>query len=95
MEFTDLDLADVDSTQPTYLDCSLSKLKLGAVGSSVKLTDARFSGTRFEDCRADTWTLPRGNIVHLYITETRIGAGLCHNSVNEDFAVIRALAKSW
>lgn len=83
MEFTDLDLAEVDSTQATYLDSSLSRVNFGDAESPVNLTGARFSGSRIEDCRADTWTMPRGSLVHTEISGTRIGAGVVHDSVWE------------
>ena len=83
MEFTDLDLTEVDSTQATFLDCALARVNLGEAEAPVNLTGARFSGTRIEDCRADTWTMPRGSLLHTEITGTRIGAGVVHDSVWE------------
>ena len=87
MEFTDLDLAEVDSTQATYLDCSLSRVNFGAAESPVDLTGARFSGSKIADCRADTWTMPRGSLIHTEISGTRIGAGVAHDSVWEKVVV--------
>ncbi|MDN5833065.1 MAG: pentapeptide repeat-containing protein [Brevibacterium sp.] len=83
MKFTELDLAEVDSTQATYLDCSLSRVNFGPAESPVNLTGARFSGSKIEDCRADTWTMPRGSLIHTEISGTRIGAGVCHDNVWE------------
>ena len=83
MEFTDLDLAGVDSTQATYLDCSLSRMNFGAAEDPADLTGARFSGSKIEDSRADTWTMPRGSFIHTVISGTRIGAGVFHDSVWE------------
>lgn len=87
MEFTDLDLTEVDSTQATYLDCSLSRVNFGAAESPANLTGARFSGTKIEDCRADTWTMPRGSLLHTEISGTRIGAGVAHDSVWEKLVI--------
>ena len=87
MEFTELDLAEVDSAQATYLDCSLSRVNFGAAEKPVNLTGARFSGTKIEDCRADTWTMPRGSLMHSEISGTRIGAGVAHDSVWEKVVV--------
>lgn len=87
MEFSGLDLAEVDSTQATYLDCSLTRLNFGAAESPVNLTGARFSGSKIEDCRADTLTMPRGSLIHTEISGTRIGAGVAHDSVWEKVVV--------
>lgn len=43
MGFSELDLTEVDSSQATYLDCSLSRANFGAAESPVNLTGARFS----------------------------------------------------
>jgi uncharacterized protein YjbI with pentapeptide repeats len=83
MEFTDVDLAEVDSSQTTYLDCSLARVNFGAVEEPADLTCARFSGSKIEDSRADTWTMPRGSFIHTEISGTRIGAGVFHDSVWE------------
>lgn len=83
MEFLDLDLAEVDSTQTTFLDCALSRVNFGPAEAPVNFTGARFSGTTITDSRADTWTMPRGNMVHTEISGTRIGAGVVHDSVWE------------
>jgi uncharacterized protein YjbI with pentapeptide repeats len=80
MEFTDLDLAEVDATQATFLDCQLTNLNFGDAEAPIDLTGARFSGTTITDCRADTWTMPRGNLLHAEITGTRIGAGVVYDS---------------
>ncbi|SMY02095.1 pentapeptide repeat-containing protein [Brevibacterium antiquum] len=87
MGFSELDLAEVDSTQATYLDCSLSRVNFGAAESPVDLTGVRFSGSKIEDCRADTWTMPRGSLIHTEISGTRIGAGVAHDSVWEKVVV--------
>src|SRR5699024_4303934 len=83
MEFTDLDLAEVDATQATFLDCRWSNVNFGDVDAPVDLTGARFSGTEITDCRADTWTMSRGNLLHTAISGTRIGAGVVDDSVWE------------
>lgn len=83
MEFTDLDLAEVDSTQATYLDCSLSRVNFGAAESPVNFTGVRFSGSKIEESRADTWTMPRGSFIHSEISGTRIGAGVFYDNVWE------------
>src|SRR5699024_5930034 len=83
MEFADLDLTEIDSTQATFLDCALTRVSFGEAEAPVDLTGVRFTGTRVEDCRADTWAMPRGNLNHTEITGTRIGAGVVHDSVWE------------
>ncbi|WP_209371027.1 pentapeptide repeat-containing protein [Brevibacterium renqingii] len=83
MDFTDLDLTEIDSTQATFLDCSLSRVNFGEAESPVNLTGARFSGTRIEESRADTWMMPRGGLNRTEITGTRIGAGVVHDNVWE------------
>lgn len=81
MEFTDLDLAEVDATHATFLDCRWSNVNFGDAEAPIDLTGARISGTEITDCRADTWTMPRGNLQHTEITGTRIGAGVVYDSV--------------
>lgn len=87
MEFTDLDLAEVDSSLATYLDSSLTRANFGAAEVPVDFTGARFSGSKIEDSRADTWTMPRGSFIHTEISGTRIGAGVFHDSVWEKVVV--------
>ena len=87
MEFTDLDLAEVDSSLATYLDSTLSRVVFGAAEAPANFTGARFSGSKIEDSRADTWTMPRGSLIHTEISGTRIGAGICHDSVWEKVIV--------
>lgn len=87
MEFNDLDLAEVDSTQATYLDCSLSRVNFGAAEAPVDLSGARFSGSKIGDCRADTLEMPRGSLLHTEISGTRIGAGVVHDSAWEKVRV--------
>ncbi|TGD37847.1 pentapeptide repeat-containing protein [Brevibacterium aurantiacum] len=87
MGFSELDLTEVDSSQATYLDCSLSRANFGAAESPVNLTGARFSGSKIDDCRADTLTMPRGSLIHTEISGTRIGAGVVHDSVWEKVIV--------
>lgn len=81
MEFTDLDFAEVDATHATFLDCRWSNVNFGDAEAPIDLTGARISGTEITDCRADTWTMPRGNLQHTEITGTRIGAGVVYDSV--------------
>lgn len=81
MEFTDLDVAEVDATHATFLDCRWSNVNFGDAEAPIDLTGARISGTEITDCRADTWTMPRGNLQHTEITGTRIGAGVVYDSV--------------
>lgn len=83
MEFNDLDLTEVDSAQATFLDCTLTRVNFGQAEAPANLTGGRFSGTRVDDCRADTWTMPRGSLLHTEIRGTRIGAGVTHDSVWE------------
>jgi uncharacterized protein YjbI with pentapeptide repeats len=83
MDFADLDLTEASSTQATFLDCALTRVNFGEAEAPVDLTGVRFTGTRVEDCRADTWAMPRGNLNHTEITGTRIGAGVVHDSVWE------------
>jgi len=83
MEFTDLNLAEVAATQATFLDCRLANVNFGDADAPIDLTGARISGTEITDCRADTWTMPRGNLLHTEISGTRIGAGVVFDSVWE------------
>ncbi|MCU4297864.1 pentapeptide repeat-containing protein [Brevibacterium permense] len=83
MEFTDLDLAEVDATQATFLDCRWANVNFGGVEAPIALTGARISGTEITDCRADTWSMPRGSLLHTEISGTRIGAGVVYDSVWE------------
>ncbi|GAA1526229.1 pentapeptide repeat-containing protein [Brevibacterium permense] len=83
MEFTDLNLAEADATQATFLDCRWSNVNYGDAEAPIDLTGARISGTEFTDCRADVWTMPRGNLLHTQISGTRIGAGVVYDSVWE------------
>ena len=83
MDFADLDLTEIDSTQATFLDCALTRVNFGEAEAPVDLTGVRFTCTRVEGCRADTWAMPRGNLNHTEITATRIGAGVVHDSVWE------------
>lgn len=83
MEFTDLNLAEVDATQSTFLDCRWSNVNLGDADAPISLTGARISGTTISDSRADTWTMSRGNLLHTEISGTRIGAGVVYDSVWE------------
>ena len=83
MDFTDLNLAEAAATQATFLDCRCSNANFGDVDAPVDLTGARFSGTEITDCRADTWNMPRGNLLHTEISGTRIGAGVVYDSVWE------------
>lgn len=86
MEFTDMDL-EQDASLATFLDSSLSRVIFGAAEAPADFTGARLSGTRVEDCRADTWTMPRGSLLHTEMSGTRIGAGVCHDSVWEKVVV--------
>ena len=83
MDFSDLDLTEIDSTQATFLDCALTRVNFGEADAPVDLTGVRFTETRVEDCRADTWTMQRGNLSHTEIVGTRIGAGVVYDSVWE------------
>lgn len=83
MEFTDLNLTEVDSSLATFLDSSLSRVNFGDAETPANLTGARFSGTTIADSRADTWTIPRANLTHTEISGTRIGAGVAHDGVWE------------
>ena len=83
LQFKDLDLAEVDATQTTFLDCRLTNLNFGDVSAPIDLTGARFSGTRISDSRADTWNMTRANLLHTEITGTRLGAGVVYDSVWE------------
>lgn len=87
MEFVDLNFTGVDSAQATFLDSSLTRVNFGEAEAPANLTGARFSGTTIEDSRADTWTMPRGSLVHTEISGTRIGAGVAHDSVWEKVRV--------
>lgn len=80
MEFDGLDLAEVEATQTTFLDCALNRVDFGPAEAPADFTGARFSGTTITDSRADTWTMPRGNLLHTEIIGTRIGAGVVHDS---------------
>lgn len=83
LEFTDIDLAEVDATGATFLDSVLSTVTI----TGADFTGTRFSGTRISSSRADTWTIPRGNLIHTEISGTRIGAGICYDSVWEKVLV--------
>ncbi|WP_166823819.1 pentapeptide repeat-containing protein [Brevibacterium limosum] len=83
MEFTDLNLAEVAAAQATFLDCRWSNVNFGDAESPIDLTGARISGTEITDCRADTWNMPRGNLLRTEISGTRIGAGVVYDSVWE------------
>ena len=83
MEFTDLNLAEADATQATFLDCRMTNVNFGDAEAPIDLTGARISGTEIMDCRADTWTMPRGNLLHTDVSGTRIGAGIVYDSVWE------------
>ncbi|NJC56990.1 pentapeptide repeat-containing protein [Brevibacterium marinum] len=83
MEFSDLDPAEVDSAQTTFLDCALNRINFGLAEAPADFTGARLSGTTIADSRADTWSIPRANLVHTEITGTRVGAGIVHDSVWE------------
>ncbi|SDS47986.1 Uncharacterized protein YjbI, contains pentapeptide repeats [Brevibacterium siliguriense] len=83
MEFTDLNLAETDATQATFLDCRWSNVNFGDVEAPTDLNGARISGTEITDCRADTWSMPRGSMLHTDISGTRIGAGVVYDSVWE------------
>ncbi|WP_209323215.1 pentapeptide repeat-containing protein [Brevibacterium renqingii] len=83
MEFTDLDLAEAAATQATFLDCRWSNVNFGDGEGPIDLTGVRISGTEIMDCRADTWNMPRGNLLHTEISGTRIGAGVVYDSVWE------------
>ncbi|UVI34779.1 pentapeptide repeat-containing protein [Brevibacterium spongiae] len=83
MKFTDLNLAEVDATQSTFLDCRWSNVNLGDADAPINLTGAKISGTTISDGRADTWTMSRGNLLHTEIDGTRIGAGVVYDSVWE------------
>ncbi|MCD1286004.1 MULTISPECIES: pentapeptide repeat-containing protein [unclassified Brevibacterium] len=87
MEFTDLDFTEVDSSLATFLDSSLSRVNFGEAEAPVNLTGTRFSGSTIADSRADTWTMPRGNLLHTEISGTRIGAGVVHDSVWEKVVI--------
>lgn len=87
MEFVDLNLTEVDSSLATFMDSSLERVNFGDADAPANLTGARFSGTKIEDSRADTWTTPRANLVHTEISGTRIGAGVAHDSVWEKVRV--------
>src|SRR5699024_12855952 len=86
MGFADLDLTEIDSTQATFLDCALTRVNFGEAEAPVDLTGVRFTGTRVEGCRADTWAMPRGNLNQTEITGTRIWAGFVY-----DHGVVRFL----
>ena len=83
MEFIDLNLAEADATQATFLDCRWSNVNFGDADAPIDLTGARISGTEIADCRADTWNMTRGNLLHTEISGTRIGAGVVYDSVWE------------
>ena len=83
MEFTGLNLAEADATQATFLDCRWSNVNFGDAEAPIDLTGARISGTEITDCRADTWNMSRGNLLHTEISGTRIGAGVVYDSVWE------------
>lgn len=83
MEFNDLDLAEAAAAQATFLDCRWSNVNFGDAEAPIDLTGARISGTEITDCRADTWNMPRGNLLHTEISGTRIGAGVVYDSVWE------------
>ncbi|WP_169252597.1 pentapeptide repeat-containing protein [Brevibacterium sp. 'Marine'] len=83
MEFTDLDLAEADATQATFLDCRMTNVNFGDAEAQIDLSGVRISGTEITDCRADTWTIPRGNLLHTDVSGTRIGAGVAYDSVWE------------
>lgn len=83
MEFTDLNLAEADATQATFLDCRWSNVNFGDAEAPIDLNGARISGTEITDCRADTWSMPRGSLLHTEISGTRIGAGVVYDSVWE------------
>lgn len=83
MEFTDLSLAEAAATQATFLDCRWSNVNFGDAEGPIDLTGARISGTEITDCRADTWNMSRGNLLHTEISGTRIGAGVVYDSVWE------------
>ena len=83
MEFTDLNLPETDAAQATFLDCRWSNVNFGDADAPIDLTGARISGTEIADCRADTWNMTRGNLLHTEISGTRIGAGVVFDSVWE------------
>ncbi|WP_025779796.1 pentapeptide repeat-containing protein [Brevibacterium sp. VCM10] len=83
MELSDLNLAEADATQTTFLDCRMTNVNFGDAEAPIDLTGARISGTEITDCRADTWTMPRGNLLHTDVSGTRIGAGIVYDSVWE------------
>jgi uncharacterized protein YjbI with pentapeptide repeats len=83
MEFTDLNLAEADVTQATFLDCRMTNVNFGDVEAPIDLSGARISGTEITDCRADTWTMARGSLLHTDVSGTRIGAGVVYDSVWE------------
>jgi len=83
MEFTELNLAEADATQATFLDCRMTNVNFGDADAPIDLTGARISGTEITDCRADTWNMARGNLLHTEISGTRIGAGVVFDSVWE------------
>lgn len=83
MVFTDLNLAEAAAAQATFLDCRWSNVNFGDADAPIDLTGARISGTEITDCRADTWNMPRGNLLHTEISGTRIGAGVVYDSVWE------------
>ena len=87
MEFVDLNLTGVDSSLATFLDSSMTRVNFGEAEAPANFTGARFSGTAIVDSRADTWTVPRASLVHTEISETRIGAGVAHDSVWEKVRV--------
>ncbi|WP_432789027.1 pentapeptide repeat-containing protein [Brevibacterium sp. K11IcPPYGO002] len=83
MEFSDLNLAEADATQATFLDCRMTNVNFGDAEAPIDLSGVRISGTEITDCRADTWTMPRGNLLHTDVSGTRIGAGVVYDSVWE------------
>lgn len=83
LEFSGLDLAEVDATGATFLDSALRRISFADGGQSAGLTGVRISGSRIQDCRADTLTMPRANLLHTEIVGSRIGAGVAYDSVWE------------
>lgn len=87
LDFTDLDLAEVDARGTTFLDSGLTRVTFGDAEAHADFTGVRLSGVRLVDSRADTLTMPQANVLHTEISGCRIGAGVCFDSVWEKVVI--------
>ncbi|MCT1766977.1 pentapeptide repeat-containing protein [Brevibacterium casei] len=87
LDFTDLDLAEVDAKGTTFLDSAFTRVTFGDAEAHADLTGVRLSGVRLVDSRADTLTMPRTNLLNTEISGGRIGAGVFFDSVWEKVVV--------